>query len=133
MEARLARHTEELEQQVAERTSEIAKLESQRAQAEKLAAIGRLAAGVAHEINNPIAGIKNAFTLVKQAVDPAHPHAEFVDMIDREIVRVASIVQNMYQLYRRESEPAWRRLKSRRCSETSRRYSPSNCNSASSH
>ncbi|HWF59302.1 MAG TPA: PAS domain S-box protein [Nitrospira sp.] len=103
LEAERSRHTEELERQIAERTAEIAKLESQRAQTEKLAAMGRLAAGVAHEINNPIAGIKNAFTLVKQAVDPIHPHAEFVGMIDREIARVASIIQNMYQLYRPES------------------------------
>lgn len=103
LEAERSRHTEELQHQIAERTAEIAKLESQRAQTEKLAAMGRLAAGVAHEINNPIAGIKNAFTLVKQAINPVHPHAEFVDMIDREIARVASIVQNMYQLYRPES------------------------------
>lgn len=103
LEVERSRYMEELERQVAERTAEIARLESQRVQAEKLAAMGRLAAGVAHEINNPLAGIKNAFALVKQLVDPAHPHAEFAEMIDREIARVTSIVQNMYQLYRPES------------------------------
>ena len=102
LEFQMTRHTEELARQVAERTAEIATLESQRAQVEKLAAVGQLAAAVAHEINNPLAGIKNAFTLVKQAVDRAHPHAEFVEMIDREIARVAAIVRNMYQLYRKE-------------------------------
>ncbi|NOU11937.1 MAG: PAS domain S-box protein [Nitrospira sp.] len=113
LETALARHTEELERQVSERTAEVARLESQRAQSEKLAAVGQLAAAVAHEINNPIAGIRNAFTLVKQAVDQAHPHHEFVGMIDREISRVADIVRNMYQLYRKQpskTEPVDLRL-----------------------
>jgi PAS domain S-box-containing protein len=113
LERAMARHTEELERQVSERTAEVAKLESQRAQSEKLAAVGQLAAAVAHEINNPIAGIRNAFTLVKQAVDQAHPHYEFVGMIDREISRVADIVRNMYQLYRKQpskTEPVDLRL-----------------------
>ena len=102
LEAQQRRYLAELERQVAERTAEIAKLESERARVEKLAAVGQLAAGVAHEINNPIAGIKNAFALIRQAVDQAHPHYEFVGMIDREIARVATIVHNMYQLYRKE-------------------------------
>lgn len=95
-------HREKLERQIVERTTESAALESQQAQREKLAAMGRLAAGIAHEINNSIAGIKSAFILVKQAVDSTHPHAEFADMIDREIARVASIIRNMYQLYQPE-------------------------------
>jgi C4-dicarboxylate-specific signal transduction histidine kinase len=46
-------------------------------------------------------------------VDQAHPHYEFVGMIDREISRVADIVRNMYQLYRKQpskTEPVDLRL-----------------------
>lgn len=97
----------ELEQRVQERTARIQELESQRAQAEKLAALGHLAVGIAHEVNNPLAGITNAFHLVKQGIARDHRHYRFVELIDREIHRLATIVKKMYTLY--QGGPAGKR------------------------
>ena len=66
---------------------------------ELLAATGRMAAEIAHEINNPLAGIKNAFTLVKDNISLDHPHYAYVAIVEREIDRVASIVRRMYELH----------------------------------
>lgn len=93
--ARVQQHAEELEQRVIERTTELQ-------EREKLAAAGRLAARIAHEINNPLAGIKNAFRLIKQAVPAQHPAARFVKSVDKEIDRIGDIVRQMFRLYRPE-------------------------------
>ena len=71
----------------------------QQAEAENLAATGRMAALVAHEINNPLAGIKNSFRLIRDAVPKDHPNRDIVQRIEREIDRIARIVRQMYQIY----------------------------------
>lgn len=78
--------------------------ELRRQEMEKLAATGRMAARVAHEINNPLAGIKSAFRLLSDEIPTWSENHHYVGRIEREINRIAAIVRQMFDLYRPPSD-----------------------------
>jgi PAS domain S-box-containing protein len=71
---------------------------------ETLTTMGRVAAQVAHEINNPLAGIQNSFLLIKGAIPTTHPHYKYVGAIEREVARIAAVTRQLYETYRPEHD-----------------------------
>lgn len=77
-------------------------IESQLGQQQKLESIGTLAAGVAHEINNPINGIMNYAQLISDRLPADDPAGGYATEIIGESERVAGIVQNLLAFSRQE-------------------------------
>jgi PAS domain S-box-containing protein len=69
-----------------------------------LSTLGRLAARMAHEINNPLAGIRNSVTLLADAVPDTHPYRRFLHSIEREIDRIAMVTRALYETYREDHD-----------------------------
>ncbi len=80
--------------------------EGLRREAEKFVAGGRMAAHVAHEINNPMAGIVNCLHLVKATLESDHPAERYVAAAEREATRITRIVRQMLALHRCRPEKA---------------------------
>ena len=78
-------------------------LEDRLRQQQRLESLGTLAAGVAHEINNPIQGIMNFAELLTENNDDADEVREFAGEIIHESKRVTSIVRNLLAFARHES------------------------------
>jgi PAS domain S-box-containing protein len=70
----------------------------------QLASVGELAAGVAHEINNPINGIINYAQIIQDEASENEILAEFSEKIIREGERVATIVSNLLSFARQQDE-----------------------------
>ncbi len=99
---------DELNTRVEDRTSELrqanAKLEStyqQLVMSEKLASIGEITAGVAHEINNPVAVIQGNLDVIRETLgEAATPLMTELNLIDRQIGRINAIVGKLLQFAR---------------------------------
>ena len=73
--------------------------------AEKLAAAGRLAATMAHEINNPLEAVTNLIYLVRRTADLPEETQGYLAMAEQELDRVSHITRQTLGFYRDSSEP----------------------------
>jgi two-component system NtrC family sensor kinase len=80
--------------------TEKVRLENQLLQAEKLTSIGLLAAGVAHEVNTPLAGISGYTQLLLGRTPPEDPRHDDLKQIERQAVRASTIVNNLVNFAR---------------------------------
>ena len=76
-------------------------------QAEKLAAAGRMAATIAHEINNPLEAVTNFIYLARTTPGLPDEATRHLEVADRELCRVAQIAQKTLGFYRDTSRDKW--------------------------
>ena len=93
-----------LEEKVAERTRALRQAEAETVRGEKLASVGLLAAGVAHELNNPLTGILTFSSLMRKKLPDDSPEAEDLDLIIKETKRSAAIIRRLLD-FAREKAP----------------------------
>ncbi len=88
---------------VFEDTTEKISLQQQLVTSEKLASVGLLSAGVAHEINTPLTGISSYIQILQKRLSDS-PHAAILDKIEVQTDRVAKIVKSLLNFARNPSE-----------------------------
>jgi signal transduction histidine kinase len=90
-----------LHQALRNKLAELQETREQLIQSEKLSALGRLAAGVAHEINNPLTGILGQAQLLLLTMPHEAPYREDIAFIESSAQRCRTVVQNLLQFSRR--------------------------------
>lgn len=100
MEDKLLQQKLHLEELANERAEKIVTLQRRKLHMEKLAALGVMSASVAHEINNPLAGIKNAIRLVGDRENLSESSRKLLNLVDDEFGRISKLLTQMHQLGR---------------------------------
>ncbi len=102
LEDALKQYTVELEDKVDKGTATAKKLEQQVMHSEKLAALGRLSAGIAHEIGNPLTSISSFAQLLRELTTDEFTQNS-LDIINKHIQRITDIVRKMSTFARADS------------------------------
>ena len=102
-EEELKQYSEKLEEMVEERTEDLHDAQEELVRKEKLATLGQLGGGVAHELRNPLGVISNAVYFLKSSLTDADDvTVEYLDMISSEISGAVQIINNLLSLTRKE-------------------------------
>jgi signal transduction histidine kinase len=97
----LGRNFNNMVQQLRESRQEIEHLHrTQMSRAEHMATLGELAAGLAHEIRNPLAGIAGVMQIVGRDLPPSSPACDVVKDVQEEVMRINRIVSDLLETAR---------------------------------
>ncbi|MDE2184482.1 MAG: HAMP domain-containing protein [Alphaproteobacteria bacterium] len=102
--AQLREWAHTLEQKVERRTEQLRLAQAEAARGEKLASVGLLASGIAHELNNPLTGVLTFSHLLRQKMPEGSQDAEDLDLVIRETKRCAAIIRRLLD-FAREKPP----------------------------
>lgn len=80
------------------------RFERQLGESRHLAIVGELAASIAHEVKNPLAGISGAMQVIRSSLDARHPHREIIDEAMLQIDRLDAAVEDLL-VYARPKAP----------------------------
>jgi signal transduction histidine kinase len=97
MMAELAAYRKDLEEQVGQSVRKARDAERTLVTAQRLAAMGTLAAGIAHDINNPLGGMINAVRALRREDLPPEKRLEYLALVEEGLERVAHTVQKVLQ------------------------------------
>ncbi len=82
---------------------ELQKAQSYLLQSEKLAVVGTLTAGLAHEINNPIAGIQNCIRRIKESPQNLEQNKKYIKLMGDAVNKIENVVSNLLNFSRKPS------------------------------
>jgi len=115
--ARLERWNVDLQREVEVRTRELREAQARLVEAQKLAAVGQLGAGVAHEINNPLTGILGNAQLLLEQPDLPQAQREGLQAIERMAHRCREITRKLLRFSEQRAAPDLRDLELNRVVE----------------